>query len=541
MTARIFSVVFGHEIVPYSSMCTNAYEIHDNDPLFEAMKDCIFNNTEYKTYLKSHPFAKRDIFLHGFFQQSDLFIALRKELLPFFTSDNKDSINYKVRVCDLVNTKGFSKPDEIVVHVRLDDFQEDTKSHILHPKLYLDTLRNEKKPVRIVCQKAKTYAEKLYLSLFEEVGAIFQTASVLEDFATLRDAECLISSNSTFSWCASFLGHHTKRFLPTIDSWENQKLEAIESTDVVLKTFYLSLKEFQRPVHLIPLAGEHFQTLCDVTVLTKEKLEYHEQLEKFVSSEKLLFLEDEWHEDNPLKMASIVFVYQDFAASKEHMSRICNYFSNIQLLVIHNGDTCVPFDCLEVFFTKFGSATIYLQNNIYDHPQIHSLPMGIQNRMWCQTDSSIFNSKEDIEAKYNLAVCSWFGSTHPIRKVLRDHLSRNRFDGLLLLDKVSPKEYKAYLVRSLYSFCPPGNAHDTHRLWETLYAKSIPIVLDDPFIQQLHKRFPSLHFIKLKSFQEPCQDILEKTLHQLDSLEIPPCLQYEYWKLLFSTYARDHA
>lgn len=541
MTACIFNIVFGHEIVPYSSMCSNAYEIHDNDPLFEAMKDCILNNTEYMADLQSHPFAKRDIFLHGFFQQSDLFIALRKELLAFFTNENKDTINYKVRVCDLVNARGVSKPDELVVHIRLDDFQEDNKSHILHPKIHLDILRKEKHPVRIVCQKANTFAEKLYLSLFEEVGATFQTSSVLEDFATLRDANYLLSSNSTFSWCAAFLGNHTKRFLPDIDSWENQNLQRIETTDIVLKTFYLSLKEFKKPVHLIPLAGEHFQTLCDVTVLTKEKQTYHQQLEKFVSAEKLFFLEDEWPEENPLKTASIVFVYQDFAASQEHMNKICNYFSNIQLLVIHNGDVCVPFDCLEVFFAKFPSATIYLQNNIYDHPQIHSLPMGIQNRMWCQTDSSILNSNDDIEVKRNLVVCSWFGSTHPIRKVLRDYLSTHRFDGLLFLQKVSLTEYEGHLERSLYSFCPPGNAHDTHRLWETFYAKSIPIVLDDPFIQQLQKRFPSLPMIKLNSFQEPCQDILKNNLQNLHSLEIPPCLQYEYWKLLFSTYARDHA
>ncbi len=541
MTARIFSLVFGHELVPYSSMCTNAYEIHDNDPLFEAMKDCILNNTDYKNSLQSHPFAKRDIVLNGFFQQSDLFIGLRKELLAFFTSDNKDKINFKVGVCDLVNAKGFSKPDEIVVHLRLDDFQEENKTHILHPKVYFDTLRKEKKSVRIVCQKTKKYAEKIYLSLFEEVGATFQTSSVLEDFATLRDAEVLLSSNSTFSWCAAFLGHHVKRYIPKIDSWENQNLQPIDSTDIVLKTFYLSFKEFQQPLYLIPLAGEHFQTLCDVTVLTKEKYEYHKELDKFVPSDKLLFLEDEWDEENPLKTASIVFVYQDYAASKEHMNRICKYFSNIQLLVIHNGDVCVPFECLEIAFSTYPSVKIYLQNNIYDHPQIHSLPMGIQNRMWSQSESLIVNSKEDLEIKRNLAVCSWFGSTHPIRKVLREHLLTHRFDGLLLLDRVSPKEYEGYLERSFFSYCPPGNADDTHRLWETFYAKSIPIVLDVPFIQQLHKRFPSLHFIKLKSLQDPCQDILEKTLHTLDSLEIPPCLHYQHWKLLFSTYARDHA
>ena len=42
--ACIFHIVFGHEIVQYSSMCKDAYEVHDNDPLFEAFRELFSQN-----------------------------------------------------------------------------------------------------------------------------------------------------------------------------------------------------------------------------------------------------------------------------------------------------------------------------------------------------------------------------------------------------------------------------------------------------------------------------------------------------------------
>jgi hypothetical protein len=536
MTACMFEHLFGHELVPYSSMCSNAYEIHDTSPLFHALKDTILTTDNFKETIQSHPFAKRDIILHGFFQQSDLLLFFRDILLQKFTETNTDQITRTVRVCDIVTTKGLAKENELVLHLRLDDFQEASVSHIIHPRVYLKVLRNLSKQVRIVCQKPRKYSEELYLAIFEEFHPILQTDHVLVDFATLRDSTELIASNSTFAWCAAFLGHQNQRYLPEINSWENQFLGSIDSNDIQLETSYLSLHDYPQPLQVPPLAGEHFQTLCDVTILTKEKLYYHKYLEHFVPSETMLFLEERWDSESPLRNAKKVFVYQDLV--EQVMNKLCAYFTDIKVLVIHNGDTAVPFSTLEIFLETFSSAHIYLQNNIYNHPRIHSLPMGVQNRMWRKRDTLIHYTSSILEEKYNLACCSWFSlGTHPVRAELRTYLETHRFDGLAVLSKQSQKEYEDKLSKSYFSFCPPGNAVDTHRLWETFYSNTIPIVLRDAFITQLQHQFPSLQMIVVDSFlQDSYKERLEDFLQKEFQNVFPKCLLYEYWKLMFSTY-----
>jgi hypothetical protein len=43
--------------------------------------------------------------------------------------------------------------------------------------------------------------------------------------------------------------------------------------------------------------------------------------------------------------------------------------------------------------------------------------------------------------------------------------------------KVIPKEHQNYLQKYAFVACPPGNGLDTHRTWEALYFKCVPIVL----------------------------------------------------------------
>jgi len=536
MTACIFHEVFGHTLVPYSSMCENAYEVDDTNHYYEAMRDVILTNEDYKIALKGHPFAKRDIILHGFFQQSDLLLKFRDSLLTKFTASNTDRISHGIRVCDIVTTKGLATSDEVVVHFRLDDFQSENSTQVLHPGVFLETLRKLPNSKRIVSQKPKNYAEKLYFSMFESLHPAIQHGTVLEDFATLRDAEIVLCSNSTFAWCAAFLGHQKTCYIPSIKNSDGQDLSLVHTTDKVLPTRFLSLLEYPKPVMIVPLAGEHFQNLCDVTIINNEKYEYHRYLENFVPIDKLLFLEKDWNMKSPLRNAKRVFLYQDLV--EKSLEKVVEYFQDIKLLVIHNGDETVPLHLFKNCFEKFPEVHIFLQNNTHDHPRIHSLPMGVQNKMWRKRET-LFAYKEEnpINEKSILAFCSWLGTTDPIRKTLRDFLEANQFEGLQLGKKMNEKEYDSMLNRSIFSFCPRGNAYDTHRFWESLYAAAIPIVAKDSFIDQLQNHFPSCEMVVLDSFlQDSYKEKLKQKISNRQSINLPFCCLYDYWKLLFDCY-----
>jgi hypothetical protein len=56
------------------------------------------------------------------------------------------------------------------------------------------------------------------------------------------------------------------------------------------------------------------------------------------------------------------------------------------------------------------------------------------------------------------------------------------------LDEVPPRENIQRLSEYEFCICPEGNGVDTHRLWEALYVKCIPIVIKSKHIDILQKQ-----------------------------------------------------
>jgi hypothetical protein len=55
------------------------------------------------------------------------------------------------------------------------------------------------------------------------------------------------------------------------------------------------------------------------------------------------------------------------------------------------------------------------------------------------------------------------------------------------LDSVSPIENLKRLKNYEFCICPEGNGVDTHRLWEAIYLKTVPIVIKSKFTDILIK------------------------------------------------------
>lgn len=63
--------------------------------------------------------------------------------------------------------------------------------------------------------------------------------------------------------------------------------------------------------------------------------------------------------------------------------------------------------------------------------------------------------------------------------------------------------------------CPPGNGHDTHRLWETLYMGGIPIIKRNRYLTPLVAHLPVL---EVKSWLQVLdEDFLEMSWDQINS------------------------
>ena len=59
-----------------------------------------------------------------------------------------------------------------------------------------------------------------------------------------------------------------------------------------------------------------------------------------------------------------------------------------------------------------------------------------------------------------------------------------------MLPNKSQLEYLYSLKAHKFSICPAGNALDTHRMWESLYFKTVPICLRYAFTEYFAEHFP---------------------------------------------------
>ena len=70
---------------------------------------------------------------------------------------------------------------------------------------------------------------------------------------------------------------------------------------------------------------------------------------------------------------------------------------------------------------------------------------------------------------------------------------------IILSEKCDFKTYLSNLNHSYFSICPEGNGIDTHRIWESLYLKTVPIVTKSINIE-FYKNYPILIIDDWNSF-----------------------------------------
>lgn len=197
------------------------YKYHETKNVGQSM---FINDTNVYDILDNPDrYSNYDLIIEGFFQDSVFFNNRYQFIIDQVILDKVD-INYK----------------DIVIHIRLNDFNRDGhKSNVIHPEWYLDILRKEQyEQLYIVIdtsgKKKYRYDDKEtnYLENFKHLNPIIINDTEKNDFNLLRSFDKIISSNSTFSWWACFLGNATKIYTPT--KWRGKKkLQNIRNISII--------------------------------------------------------------------------------------------------------------------------------------------------------------------------------------------------------------------------------------------------------------------------------------------------------------------
>jgi hypothetical protein len=184
--------------------------------------------------------------------------------------------------------------------------------------------------------------------------------------------------------------------------------------------------------------------------------------------------------------------------------------------VIYTGEEDTPID--EYIQIPPNVKHIYAVNAVYNNDRITPIPFGLQRQMNPNDyrlgiiKAMIDTSKEPTKLLYiNMGI-----GRNIERKPLAEYETNDwittRFDAE---SKFFPYDQYADFLNELrdhkFVVCPKGHGFDTHRIWETLYMRRVPVMLRHPYFEILLKSFPVL-------FVDKWQDITKELLEQNDGL-----------------------
>jgi hypothetical protein len=244
------------------------------------------------------------------------------------------------------------------------------------------------------------------------------------------------------------------------------------------------------------ITGEKIQQIADVYLGDLSDFHYNPLIAGQPHKHQILDNINDLY-DNPKK----VFCYTHRII---HLINKIHFFQNDFILITHNSDENVnEYNALPLLNnTKI--IKWYSQNLCIDHSKLIPIPIGIANQMWMHHNIQFYtNSIKQLHLYKTKKIYMCFNiHTNPKRYECYEKLKP------LFLHNIDSYDNLTRLSEYEFCICPEGNGVDTHRLWESIYLQTIPIVLDSPFIQMIKKHIcPPM--VILNSWDELNDSILD--------------------------------
>lgn len=242
------------------------------------------------------------------------------------------------------------------------------------------------------------------------------------------------------------------------------------------------------------LTGEKFQNLCDYYIGSLHDFNYNPVIRNQISKHINI---NNYNIENIKKLnIENIFCYTHLIDEKNinNLKNIHIILSNITTkfnIIFHNSDGSFNKEH-KILLSIPNLKTIYTQNlSIKPEERIIPLPIGIANSMWPHGNLDIWKhilESNNLVNKPNYIYFNFNIKTNSFKrqKCYDIIISKN-------IPNINNTNYLNYLtILSSYKFaiCPEGNGLDTHRFWECLYLKVIPICLKNHITEYYSKIFP---------------------------------------------------
>ena len=250
------------------------------------------------------------------------------------------------------------------------------------------------------------------------------------------------------------------------------------------------------------ITGEKIQTLCDYYIGTNDDFNFNPVIRN--QSPKHINIDNYNIESIKKLKVNNIFCYThliDGEAANFNSVKCSNNLKNITIILsnistkfnlfFHNSDG--EFKNEHKSLLQISNVNkIFTQNlSIEPEERIIPLPIGIANSMWRHGNLNIWKQILETNSLVNKPKSIYFNfniNTNTVkRKKCYDIITSKNIPNLPNTDYLN---YLTILSSYKFAICPEGNGLDTHRFWECLYLKVIPICLKNHITEYYSKTFP---------------------------------------------------
>lgn len=265
------------------------------------------------------------------------------------------------------------------------------------------------------------------------------------------------------------------------------------------------------------VTGDNIELLCN----------YIFDINNYISNNKYIgdrdqLIEKQIKEINEREPSSIFVYGHDTPEFLKNIEKIKKPFK----LITHNSDLGI-FEHYRPYITD-KIIQWYGQNNYIKHDKVFSLPIGIARKRWPHGNLDVLKSiMAKNNEKTNLVYKNFDIGTNVHERTNVHIITQN--NGILMSNKVNIESYWERISKSIFIVSPKGNGVDCHRIWESLYLKSIPIVEKHQSLIQ----FKDLPILFIDSWNTVTSDFLRKNIDIFNNTNYENSLnmlKLSYWK-----------
>ena len=245
------------------------------------------------------------------------------------------------------------------------------------------------------------------------------------------------------------------------------------------------------------ITGEKIQMLCDHFIGLNEDFNFNPKIR---GDKRCLELDSIPGNFNNKRL---VYVYTHVIYNPTLYTKL-KTFQNKFDLVLHNSDAELTEKQLKMLKEIPNIEHIYSQNVKVKDKMVTPLPIGIANSMWVYGNLELWGKVKKVQKIKHIHFQFNIATNNTARQECYDKVKSK---GIPFLPKKMQLEYINDLNQYKYAICPDGNGVDTHRLWECLYLRVIPICTRSISTEYFSQFFP---IILLDDWSELDLDDLEK-------------------------------